>query len=305
MKTRASRFDWNDIPILLALAREGRMRLAARSLGLDVSTVSRRLAAAEKQLDARLFVRGPSGYEVTDAGRAFLQAAEQIEGGVRGLLHSAAAASANVAGVVRVTSVDALLDQWLVPRLPSLLSRHPDLDLRLIPDNKNLSFTRREADLALRIARPKDDAAVRMRRVGRIGLAVYGAPVFKRVSRDRWPELPWIAYDEDLAHVPEMDWLHRVAPGARARLRVSSVPSVLEACAAGVGLALLPCVMVRSSRLVRLSATPEVYREMWLLSHRDTAKIPRFKAVADWIAAHARQDEAALGGDAKSGVTAR
>lgn len=290
-------FDWNDIPILLALARDGRMRTAGRRLGVDTSTISRRLAAAEQRLQTRLFIRTARGYEPTEAGRVFLEAAEAVEGGMRSLVSVTRSESERVSGPVRITSVDAMLSDWLVPRLPELLDAHPQLQLRLIPDNQNLSFSRGEADIALRIARPRDDAAVLARRVGQLGFAVYGAPAFRRVPRERWGDVPWLAYNDDLARTPEMQWLRRVAPAARHRLRSSSAASLLQGCEAGLGLALLPCLAVRNASLVRLSAEPELHRELWLLRHRDAARIKRFRVVADWLAARAEADRALLTGD--------
>jgi DNA-binding transcriptional LysR family regulator len=290
------RLDWNDIPILLALARTGSMRTAARQLAIDTSTVSRRLAAAEKRLQTRLFIRKPEGYKPTDAGRSFLAAAEAIEGSVHAMVSTTEAEAEGVAGAVRITSVDTVLNDWLIPRLPALQKMHPRLEIVAIPDNDVLSFTRSEADLAIRIARPREDAAILMRRIGSIGMAVYGNTSFRKLTRQHWPEVPWLMFHDDLADTIEMKWLAKSVPGARSRFRCSSMAALLSACEAGLGIALLPCFAVRSSQLVRLSEGPECHREAWLLNHRQAARIRRFRAVADWIAAAAAKDARLLGG---------
>jgi DNA-binding transcriptional LysR family regulator len=151
-------------------------------------------------------------------------------------------------------------------------------------DNLNVSFTRREADFAIRLAQPVDDAAVLMRRLGDIGWAVYGAAPFADVPRERWGEQPWIAHEEAKCHLPEMRWLARLAPQPRIALRVNSLSTMAQACRAGVGMALLPCIMEPDAGLVRLSDRAEVFRELWLLSHRDAGAIGRFKVVAAWLA---------------------
>lgn len=296
MTKHATRVDWNDIPLLLAIARERQLRAASGHLGVDSSTVSRRLAAAEERLQTRLFVRDPEGYKPTDAGRAFVSKAEEIESLVSSLFSLTKNTGDEVSGTVRITSVDALLNDWLTARLPKLLEIYPALDVRLTADHRNLSFTRTEADIALRIARPVEDAAIVMRRVGRLGLAVYAAARFGDVLQEQWNDVPWITYNDDLADVPQMRWLRTVAPRAVSHFRSSSTPILIEACKAGLGLAVLPCVSAQSHNLVRLTPATVHEREIWLLAHRDTHNIRRYRVVADWLAAQIAQDEALLAG---------
>ncbi|MGQ0619589.1 MAG: LysR family transcriptional regulator [Panacagrimonas sp.] len=296
MTKHAARLDWNDIPLLLAVARERQLRAASRSLGVDVSTVSRRLAAAEERIQARLFIRDPEGYKPTDAGQAFIEAAEAIERTVLSIFQIARETADEISGPVRITSVDALLNDWLTARLPPLLEAYPGLEIRLIPDNRNVSFTRSEADLALRMARPEEDAAILMRRVGRIGVAVYGHPKFQDVPQARWSDQPWLTYNDDLADVPQMQWLRSAAPKAESHFRASSTPILLKACEAGMGMTLLPCISTKGSGLVRLSAGVVHEREIWLLSHRDATSVRRFRIVADWLAQQLAMDDAFLAG---------
>ncbi|MDN5874168.1 MAG: LysR family transcriptional regulator [Sinobacteraceae bacterium] len=291
---KETQLDWNDIPILLTLARAGSMREAARRLGVTTSTVSRRLAAAEKRLQVRLFIHMPDGYKPTDAGRVFLSNAEGIEASVHELISVTEAEAEGVVGKVRITSVDVIFDGWMMPRLPGLRRLYPKLEVVAIPDNHVLSFTRDEADLALRVVRPREDAAILMRRIGTFGIAVYGAGEFGEIARDRWSALPWLAYCDDLAGTPEMQWLANFIPSARIVFRCSSVTTLVKACEAGLGIALLPCVVAESTDLVRLSDAPEYQRGLWLLKHRQTAKIHRFRAVADWIVATAKKDAVLL-----------
>jgi len=288
--------DWSDIPILLSLARDGSMSKASRRLGVNTSTISRRVAAAEAKLKTRLFVRGPDGYKPTDAGRTFLAAAEAIESSMYSLVTATHSEADKIAGSVRITSVDTVLNDWLIPRIAELLKAHPQLQLEMLSENHVLSFTRSEADLALRVARPREDAAILMRRVGSIGMAVFGVRRFSKFSRQRWAELPWLSYNDDLADVAEMKWLRDFVPDAKPRFRCSSMSSLIQACEAGLGLAVLPCFAVKSKWLLQLSPEPEYQRDLYLLSHRDASKIRRFRTVADWIAARAEADAALLTG---------
>lgn len=287
--------DWNDIPMLLALARAGSMSSAARDLGVDVSTISRRVAAVEAAMGTRLFIRSNRGYEPTDAGTVFIAHAERALGQVQALQAETRAEGEGISGRVRLTAVNVLFDHWLLEHLPALLQRHPKLDVQLLTDNSNLSFTRREADFALRLAQPTQDAAILMRKVGEIGFTVFGAGPCAALPPEQWDTQPWLSYGEELDALPEMRWLAQ-RQGLRRVLRVSNVTTLAHACAMGMGLAVLPCI-VGSRRGLRPLCAPVLTRELWLLSHRDAARIKRFRAVADWLGELFESEAAVLRGD--------
>lgn len=278
-------FDWNDIPLILALARGGSIAAAARALGIDASTAGRRLAGAERRLKVKLFARDRVGLQPTEAGAAFVARAAAVAGDVHGMLLAADGAGAALAGTVRISAIDFLFDHWLLAHLPALQALHPGLQVALLGNNGNVSFGRHEADLALRLARPGDEAALAARRLGEVGWAVFGAPAFAGLARAHWGAQPWIAYDAALAHLPEMRWITREVPAATQRLRTDSLSTMVQACRAGLGLALLPCLMDGETGLVRLDARVEVRRELWLAGHRDAVGTRRLRAVADWLAA--------------------
>lgn len=288
-------FDWNDIPLLLKLADTGSMSQVGRILGLDASTVSRRVAAAEKSLGVRLFIREPTGYQATDAGRVFLAHAESVVDRVETMLVDTRTEAEGVSGPVRITAIDVLFTHWVVKHLPPLLAQYPGLQVNLIGDNRDLSFTRHEADLAIRLSRPSEDAALRMRKVGDLGMAVYGAPAFAGLPREGWADAPWLAYPLELSRMPEMQWLDRLEP-RRPLTRLSSVSMILRACQEGVGIALLPCIVADGVGLQRLDPEPVIHRELWLLSHRDAGQVARFRAVADWLVCLFETHAAALHG---------
>ena len=200
------------------------------------------------------------------------------------------------AGSVRITSVDTVLNDWLIPNLPGLVRQYPGMQVTALSDNNTLSFMRSEADLALRVARPREDAALLMRRIGSVGVAIYGARKFIRTPRKALEKMPWLAFNRDLSGSAESHWMEKAVPDAKIVFRCSSVSGLLKACEAGLGLALLPCFAVQSRKLLRLSKGVEYQRELWLLSHRDTASIRRFRVVSDWIAARANEDQALLSG---------
>ena len=279
----ANTFDWNDIRLLLVLQREGSLRGTARQLKVDVSTISRRLSAAEASLQTRLFIRTTSGYQATAAGLTFLASAQTICGHVQQMLHNTQDAAQSISGTVRITSVDFIFSLWLVKHLASLKRQHPQLSLELLNDNRDLSFSHSEADIAIRLARPERDAALFMRKIGELGWAVYGHPEHPAVQAADWPQQAWLSYTDDLAHVPEMRWLQQLNIKQAPVLQSSHLETLIHACKHGVGLAVLPCMLANEVGLKQLSDEPVVFREVWLLSHRQTAQLARFEAVYNWL----------------------
>ena len=275
-------FNWDDLRFLLALARSGRLAPAADRLGVNETTVSRRLEALQNALGARLFERVAGQYHSTPTCQAVLRHAEQVEQEIDRLTESLSGADARVAGQVRLTSVPIIVHRVLIPALPSLIQEHPALDLELIAEPQNLSLTKRDADLALRLARPQQEHRILTRRLGRVDYAVYAKT---SVGRD---DLPWITYDEVRAGLPQAVWMDQAAKAAGSEtmaLRVNDAEAVLHAVEAGLGKSLLPrAIADRRKGLVRLDAPgPTPSRELWLLVHPELRRLARIQAVIDWI----------------------
>ncbi len=271
--------EWSDLRYVLTAARAGTLAAAARRLGVNQTTVARRIAAAESSLGTRLFERADGVLRPTRAGEAAIARAAQVEREVDALEHGVGGSDTTVAGLVRATSVPILANRLLLPALPRLYAAHPRLRIELIAAPQNLSLTRREADIALRLARPERGAAL-ARRVGRLDYAIYGP---RRHGRGA---LPWITYEDGLSHLPQARWIAAHAGGAEPKLRVNDAESILQAVRAGLGRSLLPCFAAdRHPDLKRLSgATPALSREVWLLVHRDVRAQARIAAVLDWVA---------------------
>jgi DNA-binding transcriptional LysR family regulator len=269
--------DWSDLRVVLSIARAGTLSAAARRLGVNQTTVSRRLAAAEMSLRARLFDRGEGLFRPTAAGNEILRRAAHIEAEIDAIERGVGGSDAVIAGSVRVTAVPILVNRLLIPALPQLYAAHPHLQIELIAEPRNLRLTRREADIALRLARPESGAAL-ARRIGRLDYAVY-APARKSGA------LPWITYDESLSHLPQARWIAAVAKGAPANLLVNDAEAILQAVGAGLGQSLLPCVAAQDDkRLRRVSgAKPVLSREIWLLVHRELRAQARIAAVIAWL----------------------
>ena len=122
-----------------------------------------------------------------------------------------------------------------------------------------------------------------MRKIGELGWAVYGHADHPPLSAAEWPKHAWLSYTDDLAHVPEMRWLEELKISQPAVLQSSHLETLIHACKHGVGLALLPCMIANEAGLKQLSNGPVVFREIWLLSHRQTSQLARFETVYNWL----------------------
>ena len=166
-------FDWNDLRILLAVARKGSTTAAARELGTSPSTAARRVAALEEALGVVLFERSPDGYTLTEAGRAIVPAAERMEAGALEVEERLAALARGIAGNVRLTTLDTAATQWVIPVLPAFAEAHPGVNVEVLTGDEKLDLLRGEADVALRFGPRPDETGLVVRRIMTVRLALY------------------------------------------------------------------------------------------------------------------------------------
>src|SRR5687767_4528770 len=156
----AALIDWDDVRFFLAIHRHGTLAAAASALGLDATTVGRRLARLEQQVDTRLFDRTAKGYVATAAGTRMLPRAEKIERELLSALRDVEGEDQRLAGLVRLTATEMLSTRFIAPNLHRFHRRFPEIRLELICTNRDLDLGRREADIALRLTRPLQDDVV-------------------------------------------------------------------------------------------------------------------------------------------------
>ena len=272
--------NWNDLRYVLAVARSGGLHgPAGRSLGVNETTVSRRLARIETALGAKLFQRSEGLLRLTDAGHRVVERAERVEMEVEAVKEITTGTKSAVAGSVRLTSIPILINRLLFPDLKRLYTACPDLRIELIADSRNLSLTKRDADLALRLARPDKEQRVIARRIAQIKYAVYGP----RKSAG----LGWVVYEDRMFELPHASWLQQraTAESGVVNLVVNDTELALHAIKSGLGKSLLPTFVGDSERgLSRLSGAEAVLeRELWLLVHPELKHLARVKAVMAWI----------------------
>ncbi len=277
--------EWSDLAQLLAVRRAGSLAGAARALGVDATTVGRRLKALEDALHVSLVKRDARSLGLTDAGAALADVAEATERGIADVRRRVAIEDEAPQGAVRLTTLEVLASRFVAPALPQLRARHPGLLLEIDTSPKVRDLARGEADLALRLTRPEEPGLVR-RSLGSIALSAWVAPAWtqgrRRLSRAALREIPQVLYGLRYA-VSEVDWLRLRLPDAPVALRTDSVSTALEAVRAGAGLGLLPDALAEGLVRVELDATPPP-RGVWLAMHPTSARVPRVKTVVRFLA---------------------
>ncbi len=283
--------DWNDLRYFLSVARTGRLTEASRRLGTDHATVSRRIKALERALDARLFERSPRGYALTDAGERLLVHAEGMESSAAHMQSEIAGENLAVGGAVRIGAPDGFGTIFLAPRIGGLSRRYPELDLQIVAMPRIFSLSKREADIAIGLARPTEGRLV-SRKLTDYRLHLYGSRSY--LSRHGPIESPGdlsrhvvIGYIPDLIYSPELDYLPQVSSQIKPRLTSSNLVAQMRAASAGAGLCVLPDFMaVEDSDLQPvLPAEIDLLRTFWLILHADLRDTARVRAVADFITA--------------------
>ncbi len=281
--------NWNDLRYILAVSRGRTLAAAARLLGVDGTTVARRIAAVQQSIGAQLVHRSGDGtLRLTPSGEQAARHAESIESEIASLTSAISVNDHAVSGTVRVTSVPIVLNRILVPATKTLLMHYPQLKLELIADARDLSLTRREADIAVRLGRPMTGGLkVIARHAGTLG---YGEYASADLSSREAQILPWITYDDTMAHLPQARSIAAIAAGdddSIAPVRVNDTEGVYGTVIAGLGRSLLPCLIADGdARLRRLDAKgnpPVLTRDLWLLTHSELKSLGRIQAVMKWI----------------------
>jgi DNA-binding transcriptional LysR family regulator len=281
-KKRSAALDWEDVRFFAALARRRTLAATARDLKVTHATVARRLANLETTLGHPLFTRSAGGFTLNADGATTLAEAAQMEMAACSLLTKREPAS-SIAGLVRVTIARVFADGFLAERLAPLQVQHPQLQLELMATSRNLSLARREAEIALRLARPASGELV-ARRIATLDYGFYASPEYAAVlATGATPA--FIAFDDASEYVPEASWAKRLMTGQRVSLHSNSQTAQAAAARGGAGIALLPGLLARTmTGLVPVPfAERPPPRELWMLMRPDVARLARVRAVADHL----------------------
>ena len=282
-------FDWNDLRSFLAIARSGRLTVAAARLQLDHTTLSRRIGGLEHALKAKLFDRSPSGYMLTEQGRRLLPVAEEMERLALGASELVGGTASCVEGTVRIGSPEGFGSYFLAPRVATLRGLYPHLKVQLVAASAVFSLSKREADIVISVSRPPAGRLLVSKLVD-YDLGLYAAPSYlvahpPIASADELGGHRFVSYIGDLLNFPELDVLQHIAPDGSTSIESSNLVAQLKATLSGAGLCVLPGFLAREEAdLVRVLADEiSLTRSLWLIVHQDLAELARIKAVERFI----------------------
>ena len=279
--------NWDDARIFLAVARSGQILGAARALGLNHATVARRLTTLEAALGSTLFRRKTNGTELTAEGERFLSFAETMESASLAATEAAGADSA-VEGTVRVGAPDGFGVAFLAPRLPELVARHPGLRVELVPVPRAFSLSRREADIAVTLERPREGRLVARKLTDyRLGLYAAQGYLTRHGTPQSLAELSQhrlVGYVEDLLYTASLDYTAEFLKDWRSTIAVSSSMGQTEAVRAGAGIGILHDFMARNdAHLVPVLPDHRLIRSYWTVLHEDLRGVRRVALVSDFL----------------------
>ena len=297
---KSTALAWDDLRFALSLSRAGSLAGAARTLGVDHTTVGRRIEAAEQALGVRLFTRSRLGYALTQDGERLFAPLRAVEEAVLSLRRAVDAETGGLTGLVRVTSPETFGVAWLAPRLAAFGAQHPGLTVELTPSGKVLDLGRGEAEIAVRFFRSRSQNLV-AQRAAEVRYGLYGSHTY--LARP-----PEIGPDTLAAHPlllppatpPSVEgrWLARWARGAGVSFVSELSVALLAAAKAGAGLAPLPCYLADAEpSLMRVPMPDPPAETLWLTVHQDVRTTPRVRALLQFLLAELKADRAQLRGE--------
>ncbi len=278
--------DWDNVRVFLAVARAGQLLGAARSLNFNHATAARRISALEAELGSRLFLRRTNGSSLSAEGERFLPFAERMESEMLAAQEAAGAQDVALSGTVRIGAPDGFGVAFLASRLARITEHHPSLRLELVPVPRTFSLSRREADIAVTLERPREGRLVAKKLVD-YTLGLYASRDY--LERNPPPQTAeqlsahrLVGYVEDLIFSPALDYAAEILKDWRSDVAVSSAMGQLEAVRAGAGIGILHTFMARRDVSV-LQVLPDIglRRAYWMVVHEDLRHVRRVSVVAD------------------------
>jgi DNA-binding transcriptional LysR family regulator len=279
--------DWSEYQTFLAIARTGRIGSAAKATGVDGTTMGRRLRRLERRLGATLFEQTREGQILTETGEALLSHVEAMALAAANIGEEQVAGG--LAGTLRI-SVSEGFGSWFLSRfLAGFAADNPALTIDLVANSGFLSPSKREADLAVTLSRPKAGPVI-ARKLSDYALRLYASPDYLADAgkpgkpADLARDHRLVGYIPDLLYAPELGYLDEIGPGLRVALRSSSINAQHRLIAAGAGVGVLPCFIGDADpRLICVLPEQRILRSFWLVRHRDTANLTRVRTFTAWL----------------------
>lgn len=283
---------WDDFRLVKAIADTRSLTGAATELGINHSTVFRRLSDLEKRLGTVLFERHRTGYALTPAGDEMAQLAARMDEDVEAFTRKLVGQDLIPSGELRVTTNDTLLVHLLMPIFASFRKAFPTITLDVVLTNQPLNLSKRDADIAIRATDNPPETLVG-RRICNLNWAIYGLKSeFPDAEKGILPNLDsltdriWVSLGDQLGHIRAVRYVHERVPESQIAIKINTVLGLTEAVEDGIGIGPLPCLIAdQRPTLVRLAEpNPDFATGLWLLTHPDLRASPRIRAFLDLAA---------------------
>ncbi len=285
-----TRFQWDDLQHFLAVAHHGSTLAAGRALGVDQSTVQRRLSELERRIGQSLVQRQPTGYRLTEFGQEMLPFAETVERAVRAFERQVQTLGGEATGVIRITCPEPIVNRIAqTGMIDRFHARHPALKVQFVMSDKYMDLHKGDADVALRSG-DTDDGELVGRKIGDSVWAVYASKVY--IAQHGQPEgiedlasHALVGFDNSMAKHRLSLWLREVAPNVELASRSSSVLGLVYSVKAGLGVGALPMPLGDAEPdFVRVfGPVPELTRIWRMLTTPELRRTPRVSAFFDFI----------------------
>lgn len=272
--------NWDHVRVFLAVARTGQFLAAARALSLDHATVARRISLLEASLGTQLFARSTAGVSLTVPGEKFVTAAEAMETAWLDAQADVSQVDRVVSGTIRIGAPEGFGALFLAPRLGRLAERHPDLTVQLVPLQRTMSLSKREADLAV-VIDPPADGRLTVRKLTDYGLGLYASRPY--LARNAMPSKAddlkqhlLITSVQELHYSEALTYYPPAFDAGQRRFECASVLAQVEAVKAGAGIGILHDYAARDVQgLVPVLQSLTIRRTYHLVAHVDTRRIAR------------------------------
>ena len=280
--------NWDNLRAFLAVARTGRVSVAARQLGVQHTTVSRQLAALEHELAAPLFNRTAGGYLLTTVGQEILATAEVMQRAADGIGARVREKSGVLEGRVRLAMPPEFATHWVIPGLEIFRSRWPKLELQILVGSRQRDLSRGEAELAVQSPRPRQVGLVASR-IGRTTAALYASRAIAGTRRMRVQSVedlkgqPLLVYIQQLTLLQRAPWFQKILESARVLIETNSTHTLLAAAHGSAGIAVLPGFVANREEGLVVVSEPVAEHDVWLVTHPEFRRDPRVRAAADFL----------------------
>ena len=293
-------FDWDNLRSFLELGRQGKLTNAGKRLSIEPTTVSRHINRLEKELEVHLFNRSPKGYSLTDEGHKLLPYAEDIETKINSIYQSISGTDTVLTGTVRMAVPEGLGIGIISKHIKAFKEQHPAIELELLADTRSRSLSKREADIAITLARPTTGRLVAWK-LGEYRLALYASQKYLNNSNEikslkDLASHPFISYIDDLIEFPQLKYMQDLLQDVNIIFRSNSLQAQYQAVIDGIGLALLHGFLVAEDRNLDVILPKKIFatREYWMVVHEDLHQLSRVKAVSSFFTEVIKKEQGRL-----------